>query len=95
METLTEELHVWLTAPEGIDCHITYKDTLNAIEREERVINTTLTHFLCFDYAKRLFVHINDEVHEITLGDCEGTERLIREAHNLEKMLIAGEFDWF
>ena len=64
--------------------------------RDDDVLHTTQTHFLRFHYGKRLFVHTPDrKVHEITLGKCEGTNREIRKSHNIEKMLIAGEFDWF
>ena len=59
------------------------------------IVYTTVPRFLCWDYAERLFVHVRGEVHEMTLGSCEGTDKEIRVAHNLEKMLLAGAFDWF
>ena len=65
------------------------------------IIHTVQPHFLSFDYLPaRLFVHFynenhQEEVYEITLGSCEGTEKELRKAHNLERMLLAGSFDWW
>ena len=64
-------------------------------------VHTTQLHFLSFKYLPaRLFVHFynkdnKEEIHEITLGRCEGTEKELREAHNLKRMLLAGSFDWW
>ncbi len=80
---------------EKLKIYTTYVDTYNAIKRDEPCIRTTQTAFLQFEYAERIFAVVNGETHEITMGDCEGTTREIRRAHNLQKMLIAGVFDWF
>jgi len=73
-----------------------YKDTYTFLNKEHNdIIRTTITHFLSWDFGERLFVHVNNEVHEITLGECEGTDKDIRVAHNLEKLLFAGKFSWF
>ncbi len=65
---------------------------------------TTQPHFLNFKYSDRLFVVIanrdNDgdieySTHEITLGECEGTDREITTSLNLEKLLYSGEFSWY
>ena len=40
------------------------------------------------------YVHYFGEVHRITLGKCEGTNRKITKSHCLYKLLFAGEFDW-
>lgn len=79
----------------GNTVHKTYIETKNAVDSQTPLIFTTLTHFLSWNYATRLFVHIGEEEHEIVIGDCEGTAREIRAGHNLEKLLISGEFDWW
>jgi hypothetical protein len=75
----------------------TYRDTLHSLNctDESGKVYTTISSFLKFDYADRLFVHSDRKIHEITLGDCEGTEKDIKIYHNLEKMLLAGVFKWF
>jgi len=83
----------------------TFAETKRIIEAAEddytlnHIVHTTQPHFLSFDYLPaRLFVHFynnnREEIHEITLGSCEGTDKELRKAHNLEKMLLAGSFDW-
>ena len=94
---MSKQLHLWLEEPRH---HIEndYIFTKRAIDNGESYIETLQTHFLSFEYGYRLFVHIDaDDIegHEITLGDCVGTNKCIREAHNVERMLLAGAFDWF
>lgn len=92
-----KELHVWMSEPDyPIDTD--YASTKASIMTGEKRIDTTQTHFLQFHYGYNLFVHISgDDVtgHEITLGECEGTNREIKHGYNIEKMLYAGEFNWF
>lgn len=70
-------------------------------EEDDYIIHTTQPHFLSFNYLPaRLFVHVynefhDEEIHEITVGRCKGTKKELRPAHNLERMLLAGAFDWF
>lgn len=73
----------------------TFMETKRSIERAEEIIHTTQINFLNFNYAERLFIHYNNTSYELTLGDCVGTDKDIRLAHNLEKMLIAGSFSFF
>lgn len=73
----------------------TYDDTAREIRDGLRDIYTTVPHFLNFKYAKRLFVHVDNDIHEITIGKCDGTTREISESTNIEKLLYAGEFDWW
>lgn len=47
-----------------------------------------------FAKGYRIFVHDKPgSKFEITLGNCERTNREIRMGHDLEKMLLSGEFD--
>lgn len=84
-------------------CGNTYpEDCLHTLSEIERVygkadIHTTQVSALStalFYEGYRIFVHpVKGPVFEITLGDCANTNREIREGHNLERLLIAGEFD--
>lgn len=76
--------------------YMTYLATQEAVlDDSVTEVHTTQTSFLNFKYAKRLFVTTGNKLHEITLGKCEGTDKEVREAHNIEKMLLNGAFDWF
>ena len=93
---MCDELYLFLdTECRGYTGITTYRDTLYAINRNISVVHTTQPAFLQFKYAKRLFVVVNTETHEITLGKCEGTDKEIHKAHNIEKMLLNGAFDWY
>lgn len=50
-------------------------DTEDAVRSQTPLIFTTITHFLSWSFATRLFVHVNGEEHELIIGDCKGTER--------------------
>ena len=100
-----EEVHLYLKfdlehwdkgVPTSVDFCESMKLFTHPELRDNSILHTTQIHFLNFRYGKKLFVHTPDnKMHEITLGKCEGTNRYIKEGHNLEKLLIAGEFDWF
>lgn len=93
---MKEEIHLWidLMCCKKYLC-TNYWSTILEINSIYPIVHTTQPHFLQFRYAKRLFVHVNGECHEITLGNCEGTNIEIREGHDIEKMLFVGEFNWF
>lgn len=89
-----KEIHIHMDeVPAG--CCTTYVATMKAIEDDFDCVHTTLTHFCSWRWSRHVFIHVNGGIHEIGLGACDGTEREIREGHNLEKMLLSHEFDWF
>lgn len=93
---MTEEIHIIMDNSETpIHPYTTFVETDSAILRGERIVYTTQPHFLSFRYTSRLFVHYKNKIHEINRGNTEGTDRIIKDGHNLERMLIAGEFNWF
>lgn len=91
---MCEQLILYLDEAPSIGC-TSYQETLDWLKENPFMVPTTQTHFLQFKYAKRLFVRVNGEIHEITLGKCEGTDREIRPAHNIEMMLLNGAFDYY
>lgn len=95
---MSDELHLWIDFV-GMGsrriCTTLYQTNKDIYILKRKRIDTTIPTFLSWEYSKKLFVHIDGEVHEIKLGDTEGTEREIKLGHNLCKMLLAGEFDWY
>ena len=95
-----KEFHVWLdiVAIPDIekDVYYTYIGVKYALEGKESIIHTTQTSFLrtsiLDDY--RLFVHKDGKQIEITLGECQGTDRIIKAGDNLEKLVLGGEFSF-
>ena len=98
------EYHLYLYRPVLFDIIATMLLTVdevdNAIDKGQNIICTiqvcTLSTSL-LSKGYRIFVHYKKEDEqkqfEITLGKCENTTREIRAGHNLEKMLLSGEFD--
>lgn len=93
-----KEIHLLLGAAEisPIGKYLTtYLETLNALKVKD-IVCTTQPHFLSFKYAESLFVSLDGYTeHEITLGACEGTTRMIKEENNIENLLLSGEFSWY
>lgn len=90
-----KEFHVYL------DTHImvgyqTYFETLKALNDEYPIIKTTQLSLLSTTLLEkyRVFLHRGDKQIEITLGDCQGTDRNIKATDNLEKLVMAGEFNF-
>lgn len=77
--------------------YICFDDTMKAcLNPDINIIHTTQIHFLHWRYAEKLFAHIKGETHEIGTGLFDtGTERYLTEHHNLEKLLISGDFEWY
>lgn len=97
---MKKELHIYMYQPKDVDCYVSYNNTKRAIDLNESIINTTQIHFCHnkFIYDRGYTIYIHGESGRVVKIDKNGTEstnRRIREEHNLEKLLISGEFGDF
>ena len=89
-----KEFHVYLDSYLG--GFYTYCGTLEALNSEQPFIQTTQLSFLSTALLEkyRVFLHKGDKQIEITLGECQGTDRIIKAGDNLEKLVLGGEFSF-
>ena len=79
---------------------VTHNKTIEAIQADEELINTSATSALDFawllDKGYRIWLHENNRNFEIKLGNVVATDKEIRKGHNIMKLWIGGAFfDYF
>lgn len=78
--------------------YITHNSTMSAIKNNEPFIITTSITALNLDLLKkgyRIFLHENDKVAELKIGENIFTDKFIREGHNVAKLWIGGLFSMY
>jgi hypothetical protein len=94
---MTKEIHFYMDFPfDPVKTFKTYDGTKYAIEKGREIIHTTSIANISFDLLDlgyRIFVHRNGRVLECKLGSMDGTEKEIRKAHNLLKLIMGHVFD--
>lgn len=80
----------------GREIYHGYEETFEAIESNIPVINTTQMSLLSTSLIEKgyriIVVPCNKPIYEITLGQCQNTDREIRKEHNLFRMWENGEW---
>ena len=94
---MNKELHIYMYTPKDIVCYVSYNDTERAIYSDESIIHTTQIHFcqnrFIYENGYAIYIHEgNGKIIKIDKTGTDATTREIREGHNLEKMLLSGEF---
>jgi len=94
---MEKEMHIYMSEPKDVACCVSYNSVLRALNFLEPIIHTTQTHFcsnrVIYDYGYTLYIHSEDgKIVKIDKNGTDATNRELREGHNLEKMLLAGEF---
>lgn len=95
-----KELHLVMNITDAICMdevvEISYETTLYKILCTDKdILYTTQPLFLSFKYAERLFVIVNNIEHEITIGECDGINKIIKSNDNIVYLLLSGRFDWY
>lgn len=76
--------------------HLTHNSTMSAIEANNPCIYTTAISALDFPYlldkGYRIFLHENDRVGEIHVGNTKLTDRHIRKVYDIKRIWIGGGF---
>ena len=97
---MAKQFHLYLSDSELSRkdyCLHSYVATKKAIQAGQYIIHTTqvaLVGTYLFYVGYRIFIYPSvGKPFEITLGKCANTSREIRGSHNLEKLLVNGEFD--